>query len=313
MYWQPDGCRSLTEQEVTIVRKSGIRVFILLFLMMTLRVDGAERRELPRKGDYNAQDTQERDASSGRADIAESDSGCVLWMNEETGYQVAVEDDADLLTDEEKALLAFDMRALTAYGNAVFKSVSYNNYSASWFAQDCYHRLMGSESGTLFLIDMSNREIYIFSDGAVYKTVTTAYANTITDNVYRYASDQDYYQCASGAFGQIHALLSGRRIAQPMKYISNALLALILAALINYFLVRILSASSKPDTREILNSVYARFAFSNVQRRLTSQSKVYQPRSTDSSGGSHGGGGGHSGAGHSGGGHSSGGGGGHRF
>lgn len=292
------------------MRKSGIRVFILLFLMMTLRVDGAERRELPRKGDYNVQDTQERDASSGEADIAESDSGCVLWMNEETGYQVAVEDDADLLTDEEKALLAFDMRALTAYGNAVFKSVSYNNYSASWFAQDCYHRLMGSESGTLFLIDMSNREIYIFSDGAVYKTVTTAYANTITDNVYRYASDQDYYQCASRAFGQIHALLSGRRIAQPMKYISNALLAFILAALLNYFLARSLSRSSKPGTGEILGSISTRFDFQNPRKILTSQTKVYDPPSSSSSGGGHSGGGGRSGGG---GGHSSGGGGGHRF
>lgn len=296
------------------MRRSAVWVFIFFFLMMTVRVDGAERMELPRKGDYDREDTQERDdvsgLSSGEADIAAEHAGSVLWTNGETGYQVVVVDDAALLTSEEKALLASDMQAVTAYGNAVFKSVSYNDYSASRFAQDYYHSLMGSASGTLFLIDMFNREIYIFSDGAVYRTITAAYASTITDNVYRYASDQDYYQCASRAFGQIHALLSGRRIAQPMKYISNALLALILAALINYFLVRVLSASSKPDTREILNAVHARFAFSNAQRSLTDQKKVYQPRSTGSGGGH---GGGHSSGGRSGGSHRSGGGGGHRF
>lgn len=240
-----------------------------------------------------------------------------LWSNPETGYCVIIEDDADLLSPEEEALLNAQMQTVTSYGNAVFKSISYNNYTASWFAEDYYHRLLGTASGTLFLIDMGNRELYIFSDGAIYRTVTAAYANTITDNVYRYASDSNYYLCASTAFEQIGTLLAGRRIAQPMKYISNALLALILAALINYFIVRLLSATAKPDTREILNSVYARFTFSDVQRKLASQSKVYHPRSSGggSSGSFRGGGGGHShggGGGRSSGGHS-GGGGGHRF
>ncbi len=238
-----------------------------------------------------------------------------VWSNPETGYCVILEDDADLLSQEEEAQLASQMQEITDYGNALFKTISYNNFSASYFAEDYYHGQFGNESGTLFLIDMGNRELYIFSDGAVYQTITKAYATTITDNIYRYASDQDYYLCASTAFGQIHTLLSGRRIAQPMKYISNALLALILAALINYFIVRLMSTSSKPDKREILNSVYAKFAFSDVQKKLTKQSKVYHPRSTGSSSGSHSGGGrkSHSsGGGHSSGGRS-GGGGGHRF
>ena len=260
---------------------------VCLFLMLSINVNASVQEEAPREGN-------------------------APWSNAETGYCVIIEDDADLLSDEEEALLASQMQAITSYGNAVFKSISYNNYSASWFAEDYYHRLLGTgASGSLFLIDMSNRELYIFSDGAVYRTITAAYANTITDNVYQYASDSDYYLCASTAFEQIHTLLSGRRIAQPMKYISNALLALILAALINYFVVMLLSKSSKPDTKEILDSVYARFTFSNVQKKLSSQSKVYHPRSSGSSGSHGGGGGGHS-SGHSGGGHS-GGGGGHRF
>lgn len=238
----------------------------------------------------------------------------LTWENPETGYQVIVEDDADLLSGEEEAQLAARMQEITAYGHAAFKSVSSNNYSASYFASLYYHETFLSESGTLFLIDMDNREIYIFSNGAVYKTVTGAYADTITDNVYRYASGGSYYLCASNAFDQIHSLLAGRRIAQPMKYISNALLALILASFINYFVVRLTSRSSKAGTKEILDSISTKFSFTNPRRKLDYQTKAYQPAS---SGGGHSGGSGHhGGGGHSsggGGGHSSGGGGGHRF
>lgn len=233
----------------------------------------------------------------------------LTWNNEETGYRVVLEDDADLLSDSEESMLISQMQGITDYGNAAFKSISYNEFSTSYFARDYYYELFGQKSGTLFLIDMDNREIYIFSDGAVYKTVTTAYANTITDNVYRYASNSDYYSCASNAFGQIHSLLSGNKIAQPMKYISNALLALILAALINYFIVRLLSGTAKPSNTEFLSSASTGFQFTKPYVIRTSQSKTYSPQSSGSSGGS-----GHSSGGRSGGGgHSSGGGGGHRF
>lgn len=232
----------------------------------------------------------------------DASSSCCM-QNPDTGFQVVLEDDAGLLSEEELTQLSLEMQTITTYGNAAFKSVSYNYMSASRFAENYYHELFGQQSGTLFLIDMDNREIYIFSDGAVYRTITGSYADTITDNVYRYASEGDYFLCASKAFEQISSLLAGRKIAQPMKYISNALLALILAALINYFIIRALSGGKKPSTGEILNASSASFAFRNPQKYLTNQTKVYSPPS--SGGGSHGGGGG--------GGGRSGGGGGHRF
>jgi len=234
----------------------------------------------------------------------------ILWENPDTGYCIILEDDAQLLGSREQEELVAAMRTVTAYGNAAFKSISANAYSAASFADDYYHGLFGTESGTLFLIDMDNRELYLFSDGAIYRTIGKSYADTITDNVYRYASDGDYYLCASRAFEQIGAVLAGEKIAQPMKYISNALLAFILAALLNYFLARSLSRSSKPGTGEILGSISTRFDFRNPRKILTSQTKVYDPPSSSSSGGGHSGGGGRSGGG---GGHSSGGGGGHRF
>lgn len=263
-------------------------------------------------------------ASANTADKADSSAAAsaVTWSNQETGYYIILEDDADLLTDAQESRLVTEMQEITVYGNAAFKSISYNNYTAASFAENYYHALFGQESGTLFLIDMDNRELYLFSDGAINKTITSAYANTITDNVYRYASNSDYYQCAFTAFEQIHTLLSGHRIAQPMKYISNALLALILAALINYFIVRLCSASPKPGSNEILQSISTNFTFINAKSILLNKTKTYSPvRSSSSSGGhssshSHSGGGHSSSHSHSGGGHSSshsGSGGGHRF
>lgn len=248
-------------------------------------------------------------ANQKAAEASESPAtASVRWDNQETGYRIVIEDDADLLSEEEIQQLLLDMQGITDYGNAAFKSLSDNEYSTSYFAQNYYHQIFNQESGTLFIIDMDNREIYIFSDGAIYRTITVSYANTITDNVYTYASDGDYYRCASKAFDQIQSLLSGQKIVQPMKYISNALLALILAALINYFLARILSGTSKPGTSEVLNAVSTKFAFYDPHMKLTSQTKVYSPPSSSSGGGGHSGGGGGGG-----GGHSSGGGGGHRF
>ena len=236
--------------------------------------------------------------------MPDASSSCRL-QNPDTGFQIILEDDAGLLSEDELTQLSLEMQNITAYGNVAFKSVSCNYLSASRFAENYYHELFGQQSGTLFLIDMDNREIYIFSDGAVNRTITGSYADTITDNVYRYASEGEYFLCASKAFEQISSLLAGRKIAQPMKYISNALLALILAALINYFIIRALSSGKKPSTGEILNASSASFAFRNPQKYLTNQTKVYSPPSGGGGGGRSGGGGG--------GGGRSGGGGGHRF
>ena len=244
------------------------------------------------------------DSGTGNAD---RNSGTV-YTNSETGYSVIIEDDASLLSNDEKSQLAETMKDITPYGDVAFKSIDYNPYSTSSFVEKYYHSLFGTGSGTVFLIDMDNRNIWIYSDGSIYSTITTAYANVITDNVYTYASDKDYFSCANKAFIQEAALLQGRRISQPMKYISNALLAIAIAILINYFIVRQTSRVRKASDNEIVNGVFANNAFNNVSVNFIRQTRTYSPRSSSSSGSS----GGHSGGGGGGGGHS-GGGGGHSF
>ena len=225
--------------------------------------------------------------------------------NENSEYGIYIEDNADLLSSSEENDLEDVMEPISEHGNVVFLSIDSNpRYSAESYAEDYGYSRFGNESYTIFLIDMDNREICVYSDGAIYKTITSAYARTITDNVFRYASDEDYYDCAYHAFDQINTLLEGKRIAQPMKYISNALLAIVLALLINYFIVMRVSRSVRASNSELLNGIFTSVDVHNTRTEFLNQTKKYSPQSSSSSGGRSGGGGG---------GGSRGGGGSHRF
>ena len=236
-----------------------------------------------------------------------------VYTNDSTGYRVWIDDSADLLSEKEEKALCADMQPITAFGNVLFVSISENPYSTARYAEDYYYERCPGKAGTLFLIDMDNRVIQIYSDGSVYRVITSDYAKTITDNVYRYASDGNYYRCASKAYEQIYTLLQGQKIEQPMKYISNLFLALLLALLANYFLVRLLSRTRKPGPNELLGNVPIRSSYGNLRKTLINQKKVYISSSSSSSGHSSSGGHSSGGGGHSGGSSHSGGGGGHRF
>ena len=227
------------------------------------------------------------------------------YVNPDTGYRVVVEDRARLLYSDQLQELSRAMRVITAYGNAAFVTVGQNEDSTEGFARSYYQERFGTDSGTVFVIDMEQRNIWIHSDGAIWKVITVANANTITDNVYRYASYGDYYQCAAEAFRQIHRLLKGKEIPRPMKYISNALFAVILSLLINYMLFIHFTRLRRPKANAVLANMNRKFNYRKLDALYTHQTRVYDPVSR---GGGHGGG-----IGGGGGGGRSGGGGGHGF
>ena len=229
------------------------------------------------------------------------------YTNPETGYIVILEDDADLLTQAEESALLTEMKNITEFGNVAFKSIDSNYSSTAGYARTYYHDHFGSNSGTLFLIDMDNRNLYIFSDGAVYRVVTTGRAETITDNIYRMASRGEYFNCAKEAYSEIYTILNGDQIAQPMKYISNALLAILLALLVNFILINAVSKLRRTSTDRMILAASASFRFTDPDVSHINTTKTYSPVEHSSGGSSGGGGGG------GGGGHSSGGGGGHSF
>lgn len=234
----------------------------------------------------------------------------------DSNYRVVIEDNEDLLSSEEENRLQKKMEEILAYGNAGFVTVSQQRNTDA-YAKSKYRELFGTDSGILFVIDMGRRNIWIYSDGAVYRTVNKAYANTIADNVYKYASNAKYYDCAYNVFDQANTLLEGGRIAQPMKYISNALIAFVVALLINFL---ILTIQRKPKIQifdTVVPAMTTAAGINIINKSLTKKivSTHVESSSYSSSGG--GGysssGGGFSSGGSSSGGGSSGGGGGHSF
>lgn len=226
------------------------------------------------------------------------------YVNPDTGYEVVLEDDAQLLSPEEGDELVERMREVTRWGNVAFKTIRTNTTSAREYVEAYYRETFGSDSGTAFLIDMDNHEIRLRNYGEVSKVITNGYSDTITDNCYRYASRGDYYECAEEVFREVAALLSGQRIAQPMKYVSNFLLAVIMAVLLNYFIMRRMSAHRLPKRRELLAGVTQRYALHDPEAKYVRTTKRYDPPSSDSGSSSGGGGSSSSGGGGSGGGHS---------
>ena len=47
-------------------------------------------------------------------------------------YKVVIEDDANLLSEDEKTKLMDDMLPLTEYGHAIFKSIDKNEYNSTY-------------------------------------------------------------------------------------------------------------------------------------------------------------------------------------
>lgn len=213
------------------------------------------------------------------------------YLNNETNYELVIEDDADLLTESEEKKLYGNMLNLTKYGNIIFKSINKNTYySTDEYAKSFYNNRYGSKSGTVFLIDMSKRKIYVFSNGGNYNIITNSKAETITDNIYKLATKKEYYECAKQAFEQINTLLEGGKIAEPMKYISNIVIALMISLLINFAIFKIATKNRKASNSELIKECEKMLEHTEPEVNKTGSHRVYSPIDHGSSGGGGGGG-----------------------
>ena len=240
----------------------------------------------------------------------------LVYENPDTGFKAFIIDEEDLLTDAEEEALLNDMSALTEFGNVGFISCYAVETSTRREAEKRYvETIGGGVSGTILLVDMNYRIIQIASDGEMYKYITKAQANAITDNSYKHASRGDFYKCANEIYAQEYQILKGGRVAQPMKHISNMLVAITLGILVNYIIVVIQRRKITESASKVFSATTASSLVATVN--YTDKIKDKRTRVYESSGGSGGGGGfsGGGGGGFSGGGGGgfSGGGGGHSF
>jgi uncharacterized protein len=226
-----------------------------------------------------------------------------VYRNNNTGYVVDINDKADLLTDSEEKSLLEIMTEITEYGHVCFLTEDNpSSYSATDIAKDYLDNNYFDESATVFLIDMYHREIIIDSTKTIGDRITPSYANTIADNVYKYAHEGDYYKTASEVFSSIGILMKGGKIAQPLKIISNVLLAIAIGFIVNFCIILSTYQIKPASFKEIINKTKKRIDITNFGVALINTKKTYSPQSSgSSSGGSRGGGGG---GGHSSGGHS---------
>ena len=223
---------------------------------------------------------------------------CGLPACAEESYTVLVDDQAGLLSESERALLAEDMRALTAYGDAVFLSTNERG-TADVLAEQYFDEHLSplrSHSGVILLIDMQTREILIFTRGLLEKRVGRTGAYEITDNIYRYASKGNYYQCAREGFSQVLALAEGQRIFSPMRVICNLLLAVSAGLTAAYLTVRRASIHKAEKIGSDMLNAHTVVHMTIFDKRLVKSTKRRR-ESSSGGGGFHGGGGGSRGGG----------------
>ena len=216
--------------------------------------------------------------------------------------KLVVEDSADLLSDAEEEKLISEYSGITEYMDAAYVSTNYSPGSTSAYAESYAIQHYGNDPAIIFLIDMGDREIYIYANGKAQKTISKADARAITDNIYKSATRGEYYECAAGAFSQIYAKCRGEKLSRPVKHVTNALIAVLAGILLNYF-ITVYSRRPKVERRtqgNVKASVTRQMAdmpgISLAVPIILSSVKHYK------SSGSGGGGGGGGGGGHSGGG-----------
>lgn len=201
--------------------------------------------------------------------------------------KILIEDEANLLNEKQEENLKTNMIKLTEFGNVIFKtSNSFTNKDPLKYIQDYYYSKFRNSAGVAFYIDMNKRKICACATGGLDKVITNGKCDTITDNVYRYASNKDYYQCASEAFNQINKLLNGQKIAESMKYICNAILSLMLASFASFGIFKYLTGIKKAGQKEILKECSVYLEHTPIIINKIGTHRVYSPISDSSSGGS---------------------------
>lgn len=204
--------------------------------------------------------------------------------NETTGYIALVDDTAGLLDRADHNDIIETMMNITEYCNVGL--YTYDGGSTEYVMNKAKAWGNSSFSGeyTMFIIDMSTRQLAVYSSETIYRTITQAKAYTITDNVYSYASRKQYATCAKTAFNQMYRVLKGENVSGPMRYVSNILLALLAAILLAYLFI---SARMEQEVKVSLPMIAT--ATVGAGAVIASKTLTRKIRHSSNSGGGHGG------------------------
>ena len=206
-------------------------------------------------------------------------------------YQIIIEDDADLLSEGDEIELKSVMEPLTEYGNVLFKTNNLPTSSSSEsYLRNYYYSILGNKKGVAFYIDMNRRQVCACASGGLEKIITSGKCDSIMDNVYSYATKGDYFQCANQTYLQMYRLLNGGKIAESMKYICNAILAIMISLFTSYLFCIKLTGNKGASDKELIDECGIILEHTPVIVKKIGTSRIFNPPRS-SSGGSSGGGG----------------------
>lgn len=131
----------------------------------------------------------------------------MLKKNRDTGYTAVIDDSAYLLDELELKVLLDNMGLVTAYANVGFITYPASgpmNNSAEDKAWSWGNLVFGSDQKyVIFIIDMKNRYLNICSSKKASDVLTSDKLSAIADQIYSYATNEDYLYCAQNTFALV--------------------------------------------------------------------------------------------------------------
>ena len=166
---------------------------------------------------------------------------------------VYIADDAKLLTEDERDDLQKYLESLDGNLNYVAVTTEENDFGRSTdeILESYYNnKYDDTQAGIAFIIDMYHREIILSGYGDTRFLLKKSDEQDVTDNVYRYAMNGEYYDCMLNAFEQADVIVNDGFVLRPMRIIVTALISLIIGFLTPFFIAMRKRSKLSLDTEE---------------------------------------------------------------
>ena len=125
-------------------------------------------------------------------------------------------DNANLFSEEQKRDLQNDIDLYSVNGNILILTVVDNDDSPQSYAENQYTQEFGTKAGVVFLIDISNRKIWIGATGACKEALDNDSCEKIATQISSYATKEDYYTCTKTGMKKIDNELNGNMVSSIM-------------------------------------------------------------------------------------------------
>lgn len=202
----------------------------------------------------------------------------VVYENE-NGYKAILEDNVGRLSESEQTKLIDTMKPITEYGNVALVLQSDFEYGGYLYSQEYVDKQWGTESGTLVLIDLEDNSLYIHNSGYIRKNISDETSRKMRYPLEDYIDSGDYYTCFVQALTQIGDMLAKGKVNKPMKHITYALLALVIAMFIMYYVVNLSMKKYSVSEDEWQKSISVKQDIYNFSEHYLHETKKYVPGS----------------------------------